>query len=602
MTDAHPVDLATWRPELDSPVWDRYPEFTAANAQEVYPGVGDPLSYDVNLIAIEHGFRATAERMGLTRVLGLDQWPHLACFGAFYGHVFINISTLRELVKWVPGGNPDAVDEQLFGRARPAAGVAWRPSWKHRLVRLRTLLRLIPMLRRARPDLLANNLAVEGYLQKVQAADLTALSDVELMRELDEAYRRNLVTCEIHSASTTLSGNSFENLRAFLAKQGFERVDALVADLCTGLEDVESAKPGRELARLARRIRASESLRALFAAGSPEEVLTRLRAAEDAETVGFARLFDDFLRRYGYRGVRELGLTTHVWAMRPEAVIGLLQSYAAQEGLDPEAALQEQVRRRQEATAMVEARLGPVARRRFRALLRAAHEGIAGRELAKSQWARSTHAIRLLVRDAARRLHARGVLADPEDVFFLRLLELRDAMAGRPAPDLAARIAARREEWRRCHEIETDERFTGRPVPRRTQQVSVQETTTAPHVLKGIPVSPGRVTARARVVRELRDDVELAPGEVLVCPFTDAAWTPLFFNAAAVVMDLGGPLSHGSTVAREYGLPAVVNVKVGTRVIRDGQTITVDGSTGEVFLHDEVGTGPRLASGPTDRR
>jgi pyruvate,water dikinase len=194
------------------------------------------------------------------------------------------------------------------------------------------------------------------------------------------------------------------------------------------------------------------------------------------------------------------------------------------------------------------------------------------------------------------------VLADPEDVFFLRLLELRDAMAGRPAPDLAARIAARREEWRRCHEIETDERFTGRPVPRRTQQVSVQETTTAPHVLKGIPVSPGRVTARARVVRELRDDVELAPGEVLVCPFTDAAWTPLFFNAAAVVMDLGGPLSHGSTVAREYGLPAVVNVKVGTRVIRDGQTITVDGSTGEVFLHDEVGTGPRLASGPTDRR
>lgn len=586
MTDTHPVDLATWRPELDSPVWDRYPEFTAANAQEVYPGVGDPLSYDVNLIAIEHGFRATAERMGLTKVLGLDQWPHVAGFGAFYGHVFINVSMFRELVKWVPGGNPDAVDEQLFGRARPADGTVWRPSWRHRLVRLRTLLRLIPMLRRARPDLLANNLAVEGYLQKVQAADLTALSDVDLMRELDEAYRRNLVTCEIHSASTTLSGSSFENLRAFLARQGFEQVDALVADLCTGLEDVESAKPGRELARLARRIRASEPLRTLFAAGSPEEVLARLRTAGDAETVGFARLFTDFLRRYGYRGVRELGLTTHVWAMRPEAVIGLLQSYAAQEGLDPEAALQEQVRRRREATAMVEARLGPLARRRFRALLRAAHEGIAGRELAKSQWARSTHAIRLLVREAARRLHARGVLADPEDVFFLRLLELRDAMAGRPAPDLAARIAARREEWRRCHEIETDERFTGRPVPRRTQPVSVPEPATAPQMLKGIPVSPGRVTARARVVRELSDDVELAPGEVLVCPFTDAAWTPLFFNAAAVVMDLGGPLSHGSTVAREYGLPAVVNVKTGTRVIRDGQTITVDGSTGEVFLHE----------------
>ena len=72
---------------------------------------------------------------------------------------------------------------------------------------------------------------------------------------------------------------------------------------------------------------------------------------------------------------------------------------------------------------------------------------------------------------------------------------------------------------------------------------------------------------------------------MLVCPFTDAAWTPLFFNAAAVVMDLGGPLSHGATVAREYGLPAVVNVKTGTRQIRDGQQITVDGARGEVLLH-----------------
>lgn len=584
MTDAHPADLSTWRPELDSPVWDRYPEFTAANAQEVYPGVGDPLSYDVNMIAIEHGFRATVERMGLTKTLGLDQWPHLACFGAFYGHAFINISTLRELVKWVPGGNPDAVDEQLFGRARPTDGTAWRPTWRHRLVRLRTLLHLIPMLRRARQELLANNLAVEGYLQKVQAADLTVLSDADLMRELDEAYRRNLVTCEIHSTTTTLSGNSFENLRAFLIAQGFDQVDALVADLCTGLEDVESAKPGRELARLAGRIRGSEALCALFASGGPEDVLARLRATEDPEVAGFMRLLENFLRTYGYRGVRELGLTTHVWAMRPEAVIGLLQSYAAQEGLDAEAALQEQVRRRERATALVEARLGPLARRRFRALLRAVHEGIAGRELAKSQWARSTHAIRLLVREAARRLHARGVLADPEDVFFLRLLELRDAMAGRPAPDLAARIAARRAEWLRCHEIETDERFVGRPIPRLRREPA-REPVGAAGVLKGIPVSPGRVTARARVVRELRDDVELEPGEVLVCPFTDAAWTPLFFNAAAVVMDLGGPLSHGSTVAREYGLPAVVNVKVGTQLIRDGQTITVDGSTGEVFVH-----------------
>ena len=90
---------------------------------------------------------------------------------------------------------------------------------------------------------------------------------------------------------------------------------------------------------------------------------------------------------------------------------------------------------------------------------------------------------------------------------------------------------------------------------------------------------------RARVITQLDEDAAVEPGEILVAPFTDAAWTPLFFTAAAVVVDLGGPLSHGSTVAREYGLPAVVNVKTGTRQIRTGQEITVDGTRGEVLLH-----------------
>ena len=83
-----------------------------------------------------------------------------------------------------------------------------------------------------------------------------------------------------------------------------------------------------------------------------------------------------------------------------------------------------------------------------------------------------------------------------------------------------------------------------------------------------------------------RRDGAIEPGEILVAPVTDAGWTPLFVAAAGVVVDVGGSLSHGSTVAREYGLPAVVNVKHGTRMIRTGQTITVDGTQGLVILED----------------
>lgn len=583
-----PADLAAWRPELDTPVWERFPEVTAANAQEVYPGVGDPISFDVNLYAIDQGERRFAERLGLAKIMGLDGWPHVAFFASYYGHVFINISAFRELVKWIPQGDPDAMDEQLFGLSRPAGAAPFKPSLKQQLVRMRTLLKLIPLLRGLPKALAANNSTVENYLQKMQSADLTQLTDEQLMTELDSAFRRNVVTAEIHIANTILSGSAFENLRVFLVAQGVEDSNAVIADLCTGLEDVESARPGRELARLSGLIRGDEALKALFSLGSETAVLAALRGSSDpsdSSVQAFRAQFEQFLRSYGYRGVRELGMETRVWSMRPDSVIGLLQSYTHRDNaLDPAAALREQERRREHATATVDARLKGGARRKFRGLLKAAHAGISGRELSKSQWVRSTHPVRLIVIETGRRLQERGAIPVAADVFFLRMTELKELIAGGTVAGIAATIARRHVERERCLEIETDERFSGRPVPRLRQAPATASGPASSAVLSGLAVSPGRVTAKARVITELEDEVELEQGEVLVCPFTDAAWTPLFFNAAAVVMDLGGPLSHGSTVAREYGIPAVVNVKTGTTMIRDGQMITVDGTKGEVTL------------------
>jgi rifampicin phosphotransferase len=155
------------------------------------------------------------------------------------------------------------------------------------------------------------------------------------------------------------------------------------------------------------------------------------------------------------------------------------------------------------------------------------------------------------------------------------------------AAAVRALIARRRQQVSWCEAIELPEWFEGTPAAVWADQQPAQQAApaTGETVLRGIPVSPGRVRGRARVITELDDDATVEQGEILVAPFTDAAWTPLFFTAAGVVVDLGGPLSHGSTVAREYGLPAVVNVKDGTRRIRNGQEITVDGAAGEVILH-----------------
>ena len=106
----------------------------------------------------------------------------------------------------------------------------------------------------------------------------------------------------------------------------------------------------------------------------------------------------------------------------------------------------------------------------------------------------------------------------------------------------------------------------------------------AQDTLKGVAASPGRVTAPACVLNGPKDFGQMKAGDVLIAAITTPAWTPLFARAAAVVTDVGGPLSHGSIVAREYGIPAVLGTGSATKRIRNGQIITVDGSTGVVIL------------------
>jgi len=114
--------------------------------------------------------------------------------------------------------------------------------------------------------------------------------------------------------------------------------------------------------------------------------------------------------------------------------------------------------------------------------------------------------------------------------------------------------------------------------------IAHSEEAQAGNVLKGVPTSPGKVTAPARVLHNPEDYDQMRPGDVLVAGTTTPAWTPLFAMACAVVTDIGGPLSHGSIVAREYGIPAVMGTGVATKRIQNGQMITVDGNAGTVTV------------------
>jgi pyruvate,water dikinase len=182
-----------------------------------------------------------------------------------------------------------------------------------------------------------------------------------------------------------------------------------------------------------------------------------------------------------------------------------------------------------------------------------------------------------LLRPVGVDLAARGLLASPDDIFFLRLPEARRAVAGE---DLRSVVAPRRQAF--------DRERARRHLPR----VLLSDGTDAEAALvlpadgqglHGSPASPGRLSGTARVIRSPLG-ARLEPGEILVAPSTDPGWTPLFLTAGGLVMEMGGMMSHGAVVAREYGIPAVVGVAGATDQIRTGQRVTIDGSAGTVVV------------------
>jgi len=285
-----------------------------------------------------------------------------------------------------------------------------------------------------------------------------------------------------------------------------------------------------------------------------------------------------FLARYGFRSVGEIDIGVERWSENPEHILGALANYLrlGDDALAPDAQFAKGER---EAEAMIASLLGRVhgpRRAILRVVLGRVRALIGMREAPKFQIIRLLATpSRELLKPVGHELVTRGLLADEDDIFFLTLPEARRAAGGE---DMRELVAARRDAF--------DHEHARRHIPRlllsdgtdaEAALVSVSEG------LRGSPASPGVVSGTARVIRSPAG-ARLEPGEILVAPSTDPGWTPLFLTAGALVMEMGGMMSHGAVVAREYGIPAVVGVAGATEQITTGQRVTVDGSAGTVVV------------------
>jgi rifampicin phosphotransferase len=294
----------------------------------------------------------------------------------------------------------------------------------------------------------------------------------------------------------------------------------------------------------------------------------------------FTRRFDAYLDEYGHREtVSPVLVTPPTQGEVPETVLGMIKLLAAEPPrplADRNAALLELLKH-----PLLQ---GPRRRARIERWVAAARAGIAFREDSHFYFLMPLPILRKSLLEMGRRLCAVGVLDKPTDVFHLRLEEL--AAISDPTsivePEML-RATVRTRSARR-------EELTGVPLIDPTAIFPRRDAGDA--LITGTPASSGFATGPVRVIREPTEFDRLTSGDVLVCPYTNPAWTTLFQRAAAVVVDSGGPGSHAAIVAREYGIPAVMGTAIGTKTLIDGQFVTVDGSTGRVTAGDTNGQGP----------
>jgi phosphohistidine swiveling domain-containing protein len=299
-----------------------------------------------------------------------------------------------------------------------------------------------------------------------------------------------------------------------------------------------------------------------------------------------------FLGRYGHRAVAEIDLGMPRWSDDPSHILGVLANYLRLEdpALAPDRQFSKAAREAEVHVARLAAQPAPFPCLRG-ALVRAALKRtrlLAGlRELPKYHIVEALGAVRTQLNLVGAELVSLGRIGAADDVFFLDLAEARAGLGGRALHGVVEeRRAAYAEELGRRHvpRVLLSDGTEPEALPAHgaaTAAGAPAAAGAAAGILAGSPASAGTVTARARVILDPQG-ARLEPGEILVAPSTDPGWTPLFLTAGGLVMEMGGPNSHGAVVAREYGIPAVVGVPDATVRIDTGQRITVDGAAGTV--------------------
>lgn len=523
---------------------------TTCNVSEMMPGAVCPLTGSFTGWGIDYGLQHMQLTVGARARISTD-WQITA---SAFGHLFLNLTGNVLMAAGVLGSTVEQTAQTLCGRIVPELRpVAPLPGWR----RLLNTFRLLRYCLGAPAVVRRFGAELDRFVIREPSGSADMWAELAAKAPFFEHCMA------VHIQSSALSGflcAIVENIVAGRSNDSTAAEQARAAALLGGAKDVESAVMLQQLDALVSAIAAHPDATASFRAAEPAEALAWLRA-----TAPLAAAFTAFLGDHGHRGYRELCMRDPAWADDPSPLVQSMQ-----------AAVHAHL-----ATGGHRARQQPeidwhALPRALRWLLPRAHDAIRRREHTKSQLVDAAHRFKRGFRHLGTLLAAEGKLPDTDLLFFFSMQEL-PAFVASPDAVSVAQAVARRLAFAYQQRLEFPEISVGRPQPLEPRLLDTTE-----GQLLGRPASRGRVQGLARVAHTLAEAAALQPGEILVTPITDIGWTPYFSLIGGLVTDLGSAVSHGAVIAREYGLPCVVNTRNGTRFFKTGERIELDGDSGIV--------------------
>ncbi len=528
--------------------------FTKRNVGEMMPGAVTPLTLSTSAKAIDYGMRYMLYKAGVYSS-PYEEKP-LRLISSISGHLFFDMNLLYNMYAKVGIANPQSMNLSIMGEYHDYPPITAKFSNPIvRCINSVKFLRYVMSGRRAMKRF-------DAMLTKVHFTETSSYQ--ELYRSIDYNLAYLDESLIYHYASSSSSGSATSTLYMMLDKYfpDKKRYQSFLSHLLTNIPNIESADILSCLQEMAALIKKREPKAVDFRAGELLEFIKN-----DAETNA---KYQDFLARHGHRCIKEAEMRNKPWREDELPLMNYLQSIIN----SPMKLVQseEKIDLRKEFAFI----RNPLLKRASIIFAKRARQAVVDREYTKSQLIQIIDLFKQQYARLAELMMTANILTDTDLIYFLTHTEIGKLIDGDTT--LLAVAERRRKAYAIQENLSFDDIYIGKPT------ADVFDVGQNDGVMKGVPVSNGECEGIVRVVYSIDDANKLQKGEIMVARFTDIGWTPYYSIVNGMITEIGSSLSHGAVVAREYGLPAIVNMKGATKLLKNGDRIRMDAGKGTVVL------------------